>query len=62
MRINTNEGRRQAMKKNANTMVIRKLLEAVRKVAADNGGLPSLMGMFEPEVPEAVKRGPEEKR
>ena len=50
------------MKKNIYTMFIHKLLEAVRKVAADNGGLPSLMGMFEPEVPEAVKRGPEEKR
>ena len=48
------------MKKNTYTMVIRKLQEAVRKVAADNGGLPSLMGMFEPEVPETVKRGAEE--
>ena len=44
MKKNTNERRRQAMIKNIDTMVIRKFLEAVRKVAADNGGLPSLMG------------------
>ena len=32
------------MIKDTDTMVIRKLLDVVRKVAIDNGGLPSLMG------------------